>query len=94
MKISRTACLFVIACIGAHPASAQSAAALVEDVKGQVAGLEVMDYLAPGRTFRLEPDESVVIDYLNSCVRETIHGGTVKIGVKQSEVQSGAVERT
>ena len=93
MNISRRACLIVIACAGAHSASAQTPVALVEDVKGQVAGLEVMDYLVAGRTFRLGPDETVVIDYLNSCVRETIKGGTVKIGVKQSEVESGAVER-
>jgi hypothetical protein len=93
MKISRTACLLVIACIGPHSASAQSPAALVEDVKGQVAGLEIMDYLLAGRTLRLGADETIVIDYLNSCVRETIQGGTVKIGLKQSEVQSGAVER-
>jgi hypothetical protein len=93
MNIMRTALLLVMACAGAHTASAQSPAALVEDVKGHVAGLEVMDYLVAGRTLQLGPDESVVIDYLNSCVRERIQGGTVKIGVKQSEVQSGAVER-
>lgn len=93
MNISRTACLLVIGCVGAHSASAQTPVALVEDVKGQVTGLEMMDYLVAGRTFRLGPNETVVIDYLNSCVRETIEGGTVKIGLKQSEVQSGDVKR-
>jgi hypothetical protein len=87
------ACLLVIACTGARSAFAQAPVALVEEIKGQVAGLEAMDYLAAGKTFRLGSDQTVIIDYLNSCVRETIRGGTVKIGVQRSEVDSGAVER-
>jgi hypothetical protein len=93
MTISRKVWLLVMAFAGSHSASAQSPVALVEDVKGQVVELEPMDYLLPGRTFQLGPDEAVVIDYLNSCVRERIRGGTVTIGAKQSDVQSGAVER-
>jgi hypothetical protein len=53
MKISRRACLLVIACAGAHSASAQAPVALVEDVKGQVASPEIMDYLFAGMTLRL-----------------------------------------
>lgn len=93
MKISRMACLLIIVCANAYSASAQTPVAIVEDVEGQVAGLEMMDYLVAGRIFRLRPDETIVIDYLNSCVRERIQGGTVKIGMKQSEVESGAIER-
>jgi hypothetical protein len=89
----RMACLLVIACAEAHPALAQTPVALVEDIKGKVERLGVMEYLLEGRTFQLGPDQTVVVDYLNSCIRETIHGGTVKIGVKQSEVGSGTVER-
>jgi hypothetical protein len=93
MRISRKTCLLVMACAWSHSVLAQPPAALVEEVQGQVAGLEAMDYLVAGRTFQLGPDETVVIDYLNSCVREKIQGGTVTIGAKQSAVQSGAVER-
>jgi hypothetical protein len=93
MKISRMACLAAIACACARSALAETPVALVEDVTGEAAGLEAMDYLVAGRTFRLGPEDTVVIDYLNSCVRERIHGGTVKVGMKQSEVESGAVER-
>jgi hypothetical protein len=93
MKVSRKTGLVIAVCVQAHAASAQSPAAIVEDVKGQVAGLETMDYLVSGRTLRLTRDETVVIGYLKSCVRETIHGGTVKIGDKQSTVEAGVIER-
>jgi len=93
MKFSRKTCLLFTAWLQAHAASAQSPVAIVEDVKGQVAGLEAMDYLVSGRTLRLAGDETVVIGYLKSCVRETIHGGTVKIGDKQSTVEAGNIER-
>lgn len=93
MRLPPRACSLLIGFGWVQCALAQTPVALVEDVKGPVAGLEVMDYLMAGQTFRLGPDETVVIDYLNSCVHEKIQGGTVKIGVKQSEVESGAVER-
>ena len=35
-----------------------------------------------------------MLSYLHSCVRETITGGTVTVGVDQSEVQAGKVTRT
>ena len=93
MRLPQTAFLLLVGIASVERAAAQAPVALVEDVKGQVAGLEAMDYLVAGKAFRLAPDETVIIDYLNSCVRERIQGGTVKIGLKQSEVESGAVER-
>jgi hypothetical protein len=93
MNFSRKTYFLLAACVQAQSASAQSPVAIVEDVKGQIVGLEVMDYLVSGRTFRLAQDETVVIGYLKSCVRETIHGGTVEIGDEQSTVEAGVVER-
>ena len=93
MKFSRKTCLLITVCVQAHAASAQTPVAIIEDVKGQIAGLEAMDYLVSGRTLWLAGDETVVIGYLKSCVRETIHGGTVKIGDKQSTVEAGDIER-
>ena len=93
MKFSRKTCLLFTAWFQAHAASAQSPVAIVEDVKGQIAGVEVMDYLVPGQTLLLARDETVVIGYLKSCVRETIHGGTVEIGDEQSTVEAGVIER-
>lgn len=68
--------------------------ALVEGLRGQVAGLEFMDYVGAGRVIRLAPGETLVLGYLESCWRETITGGTVTVGPGQSSVQGGRVERT
>ena len=53
-----------------------------------------MDYVDAGQTIRLGPHDTIVLSYLNSCVRETITGGTVTVGVEQSEVQAGKVTRS
>ena len=70
------------------------AVALIEELSGNRAALEVMDYLETGQVIRLGARETLVLSYLNSCTRETITGGTVTVGTEQSEVVSGKVERT
>ena len=35
----------------------------------------------------LSPHDWIVLSYLKSCVRETITGGTVTVGVERSEVE-------
>jgi len=77
----------------ATPARAGDMTALVEDVKGRIQGVEFMDYVAAGRTLRLGAGDTLTLGYLSSCLRETIAGGVVKIGVEQSEVTGGRVER-
>lgn len=67
---------------------------IIEGLRGQVAGLELMDYVGAGRVIRLAPGETLVLGYLESCWRETITGGTVTVGPGQSSVQGGRVERT
>jgi hypothetical protein len=39
-----------------------------------------MDYLSAGQVIALRTDEGLVIDYLQSCMRETIFNATVTIG--------------
>jgi hypothetical protein len=68
--------------------------ALVENFTGNSAGVEVMEYVESGQTIRLGPHDTIVLSYLHSCVRETITGGIVTIGVDQSEVKAGEVKRT
>jgi hypothetical protein len=68
-------------------------AALVEDVSGGSAGVEAMDYVEAGKVIRLAPQDSIVLSYLYSCVRERIEGGVITIGRERSEVLSGKVER-
>jgi hypothetical protein len=74
-------------------ASAQSPAAVVEEVAGSVPGVQFMDYVDPGQVIRLGAHDRIVLGYLKSCWRETITGGTVTVGAEQSEVAGGEVAR-
>ena len=49
-------------------------AALVENVTGRSAQVEVMDYLDAGQTIRLGPHDTIVLSYLHSCVRDDYRG--------------------
>jgi hypothetical protein len=76
------------------PAMAAEPVALVEVVTGAPQGVGLMDYLFADQVIALGPSEGLVIDYLQSCQRETIKGaGTVTIGVEQSAVKGGNVTR-
>lgn len=68
------------------------AVALVEEVTG-APGVEFMDYVEAGKVIPLKPQDSIVLSYLYSCVRETITGGVITVGKDQSEVQSGKLVR-
>ena len=78
----------------AHLALAAAPVAVVEDVRGKVAGVEFMDYVAPGRVIALGAKDVLVLGDLRSCWRETITGGTVTVGEAQSVVLAGRVERS
>jgi hypothetical protein len=75
-------------------AASSSPVALIENVKGSPAGIQVMDYVESGQVIRLGSDDSIVLSYLKSCWRETITGGTVTVGTEKSEVVNGRVERS
>ena len=77
----------------ARAAAAADQAAIVEDLRGPPTEAAPLDYLAPGAVIHLNAQDVIVIDYLRSCARETIHGGTVRVGALQSEVADGRVER-
>ncbi|THD63587.1 MAG: hypothetical protein E7813_17710 [Bradyrhizobium sp.] len=73
-------------------AVAQAPVAVVEDVQGNVTGVEFMDYVAPGKVIKLGPAGVVVLGYMKSCWRETITGvGTVIVGAEASMVHLGEV---
>ena len=96
MRTLRIATL-AIAAVAAFATNADAAprlVALVENLKGNPAGIEFMDYLESGKMIRLGPEDRIVLSYMTSCVRETISGGTITVGIDQSEVQSGKVERS
>lgn len=73
-------------------AHAEAPVAIVEEVTGSP-GVEPMDYVTPGQSVRLGAKDRLVLSYIESCWRETITGGTVTIGVAQSAVEGGTVER-
>src|SRR6266404_1392930 len=83
----------VLSGLGIGSASAADPVALIEEVGGTPPGVEFMDYLAAGREIHLGQNDRLVIDYLRSCWRETIKGGTVTIGAEQSNVAGGTVSR-
>jgi hypothetical protein len=93
IQLMRSIVTCTLASCAATQSLAQVAVAIVEDIQGKVANLEVMDYVTPGTAFRLEPNSSIVLDYMKSCRQETITGGTVTIEVDRSSVQGGVVQR-
>ena len=68
--------------------------ALVENLTGKSAGVELMDYVQTGQVIRLGSHQTIVLSYMSSCLRETITGGTVIVGTDRSDVQTGEVTRT
>jgi hypothetical protein len=85
--------LLAIGCLPVAPAFAEAPTAIVEDVDSAPSEVETMSYLEPGKTIDLGKDGRLVLSYLNSCVRETIHGGFVVIGREQSDTRFAQVER-
>lgn len=75
-------------------AFAATPVAIVEEVTGNPAGVAFMDYLQTGQIIQLGLDDAIVLSYLNSCLREVIRGGAVKVGLDQSEAISAHIERT
>jgi hypothetical protein len=92
-RLFRTGAALVLWGVGLS-SFAQAPVAVVEDVRGQPAGVEFMDYVAAGKVIKLGPKDVIVLGYLKSCWRETITGGTVTVGEAQSSVQRGKIERT
>jgi hypothetical protein len=69
--------------------------AVVEDLSGSVPGIEVFDFLSPGKTIALPAGAKLVLGYMNSCTRETVTGaGSVTIGDTGSKVAGGAKLQT
>lgn len=67
--------------------------AFVEDAPDGLKGIQVMDYVEEGRRIALKSGQTLVLSYLESCVHEKISGGTVSVGVSESRVDGGSVER-
>jgi hypothetical protein len=68
--------------------------ALVESLTGNLSDVAAMDYVHAGQVIRLGPDQTIVLSYRDSYVREAITGGNVIIGTRRSEVKFGKVQRS
>ena len=91
-SFSKCVVLTVAMGLVATHAQAQAPVAVVEDVAGSP-GVELMDYVSVGKTIKLAAMDSIILSYIKSCWRETIKGGTVTVGVEQSAVDGGTIER-
>lgn len=87
--------LAAVAMLGAGAAQAQGKqAAVVEDLTGKVAGIEVFDFLDTGKTITLPAGARLVLGYMQSCTRETITGaGSVTIGEGGSKVTGAKLQQ-
>ena len=64
--------------------------ALIEGLTTPSQRVELMTYAHVGQVIHLSADQTMVLSYGDTCIRETITGGTITIGMGQSEVRSAA----
>ena len=86
---ARFATLAFVGALAVIPAFAGDAIALIERLSGPSQRVELMTYAHVGQVIHLSADQTMVLSYRDSCIRETITGGTITIGTEQSEVRSG-----
>lgn len=94
IALARRTLMAATAVTGLSSAALAEPSALVEDISSDRGDVQLMDYLEPGQTVKLAPGEILTLGYFESCVQETITGGTVTVGQYESTVSGGAVETT
>src|SRR6516165_1165413 len=72
------------------PAFAEDDVALIEGLTSPSQRVELMTYAHVGQVIHLNADQTMVLSYRDTCIRESITGGTVTIGTKESEVRSAS----
>ena len=93
-RLAALAAAAVTAIASATAAAGPIEAALIESISSNSRGFQNMDYVRTGEIIHLKPHETMVLSYKASCVREMITGGTVTVGIDQSQVQAGEVKRS
>ena len=74
-------------------ALARDPVAIVEDIDASQAKVGAMDYLEAGRVIELGARGTAILGYFQSCLRESITGGTVTVGASQSAIKGDNVSR-
>ena len=89
--VATTYTLLAIAIAGtiSTPAHAEPISVIVEEISEPVGAVAPMDLLVEGKVIKLGKGSTLVLGYLRSCLRETITGGTITIGVYRSIVVDG-----
>lgn len=87
-----TATLAMVAML-ATPSHAAQPVAIVEDIDAPNTDVQFFDYVDAGMVIELGTGGTLVLGYFASCQRETITGGTVRVGADASEVENGRIER-
>jgi hypothetical protein len=67
--------------------------AIIEDADPGRGDIGLFEMLESGRKIDLKKGERLVLGYLQSCIQETIVGGQLVIGQKESLVSGGQVKR-
>lgn len=70
-------------------AQAGEISAIVEHVSTSDVGVQPMETLEEGRVIELGDNSTLTLGYLRSCIRETITGGKVTVGLEESRVENG-----
>jgi hypothetical protein len=84
---------FWIAAPVAFASEEELPAAIVEEAHESRTDIQTMDFLVAGQKLVLKDGEVLTLVYLASCLQETITGGTVTIGARQSRIANGHVNR-
>ena len=92
--LAKASALTAVAVVMTASGATAADVALVESLTGNTSTVEHMHYLTPGQVIHLGPQDTLVLTYMTSCVREAIRGGTITIGIDKSDVQSGEVVRS
>lgn len=71
------------------PARADEPMILVESVSPPIPNVSPMTYINAGTTIDLGQSTVLVLDHLNTCVRETITGGVVHVADPVSQIANG-----
>jgi len=85
--------LLGVSFLAASGARSGELTAIVEDLSDGIGDIGLFDYLSPGAVIDLAAGEWIKLCYLQSCIQETVTGGTVSIGEEKSAVTGGTVER-
>ena len=83
-----------IGLLAASPTLAAGApTAIVEDADPGRGDIGLFEMLESGRKIALKGGERLILGYLQSCIQETVVGGQVVIGQKESVITGGQVKR-